>query len=399
MPDRKLPSWIDAFLEYTEGLGAPRLFCLWTAIFTVTGALERKVWIRTNKGVLYPNLYILLVGPPGVGKTLATATAYDLMSELDDHHIASSNVSRASLIDDLRDAERKLVKMDQTPSVISFNSLMVMSDELGVLLPSYENDFMNALTNLYDCKVYSERKRTKDLMFKMEAPQLNLLAATTPSYLNNLLPEGAWDQGFLSRTILVYNGESIIQPLWDRVKVNEKLFQQLVADLKVLGEMYGKVSFDEESANAVSEWHVKRGPPAPEHPKLHNYTTRRTAHLLKLCMVAACDRGSFTVNLEDYNRALDWLLQVESFMPDIFKSMNTGGDMKVIEEAWYFAYQIWLKEKKPIAEYRIVTFLQERVPAHNIGRLLEIMVKSKIFTESIEPTVGKSYTPRARKAA
>lgn len=398
MPERKLDSWVESFLDYTGSLGSPRIFCLWTALATLAGALERKVWVRTNKGVLYPNLYTILVGPPGVGKTLATATAYDLLSELEDHYIASTNVSRASLIDDLREAERRLIKPEHTPSIVSFNSLTVLSDELGVLIPAYENDFMNALTALYDGKVYSERKRTKDLKFQMDSPQLNLLAATTPSYLNNLLPEGAWDQGFLSRTMLVYSGDVIIQPLWDAIKHNEKMAQLLTHDLKIIADLYGKVSFAPEAAAAVSEWHVQRGPPTPEHPKLNHYNTRRTSHLLKLCMLAAVERhDNLVVELEDYQRALDWLLQAEAIMPDIFKSMRAGGDGKVMDELWYFAYELWMKEKSPIAEHRLVNFLAERVPAHNVARILQVMTGAEILKESVEPKIGRAYTPKPRK--
>lgn len=399
MPERKLPSWIEGFLEYTENIGSPRPFRLWTAIATIAGALERKVWVVNNKGPLYPNLYTFLVGPPGAGKTIVTSLAFDLLSELETHHLASSNVSRASLIDDLRDAERRLIKPDQAPSIVSFNSLTAVSGELGSFLPSYDNDFMSALTDLWDCKTYSERKRTKDLHFKIEAPQLNLLAATTPSYLNGLLPEGAWEQGFLSRTILVYSGESTPQPLWDKIEQSSKLYQHLITDLKHIGDIYGKMTFSPEAATAISDWHVKRGPPQPEHPKLHNYTTRRTAHLLKLCLVAAAEcSDTMYVEIEDYQRALDWLLSAEAAMPEIFKSMATGGDGQVMDETWYFAYQLWMREKKPIAEYRIINFLSERTPAHNIARILEYMVKGKIFTESVEPTIGRAYTPKARKA-
>src|SRR5690606_31276805 len=122
-----------------------------------------------------------------------------------DIHIAPTSVTKASLIDALAAAERKIIRPGHDPSIITFNSLVVASDELGVFLPAYENDFMNVLTNIYDCRVYSETRRTSKVSIRMEAPQLNFTAATTPSYLTALLPEGAWDQGFLSRTILIYS--------------------------------------------------------------------------------------------------------------------------------------------------------------------------------------------------
>ena len=70
---RRLGSWIESFLEYTEILPSPPLLRRWAAISYVAAALERKVWVRTMGSDLYPNLYTFLVGPPGVGKGVAIA--------------------------------------------------------------------------------------------------------------------------------------------------------------------------------------------------------------------------------------------------------------------------------------------------------------------------------------
>jgi len=395
---RKFASWIDGFLNYTKDIGSPMLFRKWTGIFTIAAALERKVWVRTNKGQLFPNMYVCIIGPAGVGKTVASSISMDLLSQLDDHHIGSTSVTRASLIDDLRDATRSIVRLSENPPTVSFNSLSVISNELGVLIPSYENDFMNILTDLWDCREYSERRRTKDLKFKIQFPQLNLIAATTPSYLNNLIPEGAWDQGFLSRMLLVYSGASEPSDLFTENEKNGKVEKELVADLRHIGGLYGRMQFAEDAAAAITEWHKRNGPPAPDHPKLINYNTRRTAHLLKLCMVACVSTSDeLIITLEHYAEALDWLLEMEKFIPDIFKSMSAGGDSNVMRETWYHVYHLWLKERKPIAEHRIINFIQERTPAHNVGRILEVMVRGQIFAESLEQGIGKAYTPKALK--
>lgn len=378
--------------------GSPEIFTEWAAIFAVAAALERRVWIKTKKGKLFPNMYVVTVGPPGAGKTLATSVIHEMLSTLEDHHIAPTSVTKASLIDALVGAERKVIVPGQNPPLVVYNSLIVTSDELGVFLPAYENDFMNVLTNIYDCRVYSETRRTAKINLKMDSPQLNLAAATTPSYLNALLPEGAWDQGFLSRTVLVYSGAEAPSDLFGDSLYDETLEKALLYDLQKLGKLYGKMSFTPEAEQAINEWHKAGGPPIPEHPKLQHYNTRRTAHLLKLCMVACASCGDdMVITLEHFAEALDWLLRMEHVIPDIFKSMKTGGDGRVIEECYYFVYQIFVKEKKPVLESRIWSFLQERTPAHNIERLLQVMEKAglleKKFTE-----VGFGYTPKAKKS-
>src|SRR5688572_32566755 len=103
------------------------------------------------------------------------------------------------------------------------------------------------MTDLWGCKRYDEKKRTSKLEIHMPAPQLNFLAATTPSYLNQLLPEGAWDQGFIARTTLVYSGPGDDIDLFGEVEEDSAMRNALVEDLKKVGNLYGAFSFTEEA--------------------------------------------------------------------------------------------------------------------------------------------------------
>lgn len=395
---RKLSSWVQGFNRYTEKIGSPPLFTKWAGIFTVAAALERKVWVTTNKGRLYPNLYVFFVGPPGAGKTVAEDKAAELFVQLEDHHLAPTSMTKASLIDRLSNSERKLVMPKETPPVISFNSLTIMANELGTMIPSYEGDFMNVLTDLYDCKRYSETRRTNKIDIQIANPQLNFIAATTPSYLNGLLPEGAWDQGFLSRTILIYSGGIESHDLWAENTQDKALTEALVFDLKSIGGMYGELKIDDEVKAAFTEWQRGGRQPVPEHPKLAHYNTRRAAHLLKLCAVACCSTGDRPViTLEHYAEALDWLLEAEHSMSDIFRSMTMGASTRVMDDVWYHTYMIFMKEKKPVMEHRLIAYLSERVPAHDVGRILEVMTRAKIFEGAHVAGMGMCYTPRAPK--
>jgi len=394
---RRLPSWIESFLEFTDDLASPPIFRKWAAISAIAGALERKVWVKTQGSNLYPNLYIILVGPPGVGKTMVSSVVEDLWNALPDHHVAPSSVTKASLVDTLADAKRSIVRPGEVPPYVEFNSLLVVSNELGVFLPSYESDFMSVLTDIYDGKRYAERRRTKDHKLNVDRPQINILASTTPSYLSSMLPDGAWDQGFTSRTLFIFAGQKIIKPLFGEYEVQEEAQKDLVHDLKIIGSLYGKISFSPEAAEAIGAWHMAGGPPAPEHPKLVHYITRRTAHLLKLSMVACASRGNdLVISIEDYNLALNWLYEAEHFMPDIFRSMNSGGDSKAIEDCWYYVFSLFAKEKKPIAESRILNFLSGRVPAYNVANVLNIMVSSGQLKKEAG-ALGNCYSPAPRQ--
>src|SRR5690242_15115268 len=153
---RQSGNWIEAFEEYTNILSSPSIFRRWTGIALIAAALERKTWIETSVGVLYPNQYIFLVGPPAVGKTVLTSLAWRTMKQLREHKVASSSVTRATIIEELSEAQR----FKTTPTgAIEFHSLFVCSNELGVLLPEYGMEMMSKLTDLYDGHPYSEKRR------------------------------------------------------------------------------------------------------------------------------------------------------------------------------------------------------------------------------------------------
>lgn len=397
-PIRKLGNWIHEFQKYMGGRGSPEAFTKWSAIFAVASALERRTWIKTRKGVLYPNLYCILVGPPGAGKTQASSLIYDLIHSIEDLHTAPSSVTKASLIDALEHARRDIIRPGQNPALVTFNALTVISNELGTFIPAYDSEFMNVLTDLYDNKTYSETRRTAKINIKIDYPWLNILAPTTPSYLNQFLPEGAWDQGFLSRCLLVYSGTEAAGELFGEDELySEETEKNLRHDLYQITRMFGKFTFEEDVAEALTAWHKSGGQPAPDHPKLTHYNTRRTAHLLKLCMIAsAADNDSLIITLDHYVEAMDWLVLMEEAIPDIFKSMKSGGDGKTIEETYHFLYQIWMKKKEPVSEFRLYHFLQERTPAHNVERIAEVMVKAGLIEKKFGND-GVGYVPRTKR--
>jgi len=390
-------TWIGDFLDATKHIASPELFRKWGAIFSVGAALERKVWVRTNGSNLFPNLYIILCAPPAVGKTEVTWRVRDLLASVEEQHLAPTSVTKASLVDELADCEKKIVRPQDKQNVITYNSLTLCVNELGNFLPEYDKAMMNALTDLYDCKAYGEKRRTNKLEIEIENPQINMFTACTPSYLNSFLPEGAWDQGFTSRTIIVFTADKQLKdPFQDEDEEGDtKRFGALKKKLQKIGNMYGQMFFQEEVKILIKNWHFGGGVPTPDHPKLMYYNGRRLVHLLKLCMIYAAMDLRYEITVADFQQALDTLIEAEFFMPDIFKSMSSGGAGRNIEEAWHYLYTIYMKENKPIAEPRLVQFLQERIPVHQINTTIEMMERGQLIKKQLEKG-GYVYRPLAK---
>ena len=143
-----------------------------------------------------------------MGKTRTIRAAKSYVLEIPDFHIAPTSMTAASLIDTLVESKRLIVQLPHPP--LEYNSMLIAADELGAFIHKYDDEMIAVLSAFYDPDPYGHARRGKDIKIKIKRPQLSILCGTTPSNLLKFVPEGAWDQGFMSRMILVFSDERII---------------------------------------------------------------------------------------------------------------------------------------------------------------------------------------------
>src|SRR5581483_6219238 len=306
----------------------------WAAIGIIGATLEQKVWLQTS-APLYPNLYIFLVGHPGVGKTRTIMSAAKFYRGLPEPHLAPTSMSMASMVDALVDAKRTIINLPNPP--LEYNSMLICADELSAFMHKFDDEIIGGLTTFYDVTApYSQRRRGNDLRILIKHPQLSILSGTTPSNLIKFMPENAWDQGFTSRVIMVFSDQRIISDDFF-AHTSRDAPSDMVHDLAIINSLIGQFSATEDYRAAINNWRKVGQGPVPNHPKLLHYNTRRLAHLLKLSMVAAVDVGNqLLLTKEVFNRAMGWLLEAEEVMPEIFKAGGTGADAKAMDEIFHY---------------------------------------------------------------
>ena len=106
--ERRQENWIDSFIRFTEILHSPKIFRHWTALSLISMVMERKVWARTKGANLYPNLYVILTAPPGIGKSFVLSLAERMLRAVPHIHVAPSSLTTASMIDTLVLSKRQL---------------------------------------------------------------------------------------------------------------------------------------------------------------------------------------------------------------------------------------------------------------------------------------------------
>lgn len=379
MTTRKLTDWISTFIDSTEALASPTIFRRWTAISLLSAVLEQKVFVRTTRPV-YPNQYIFLIAHPGVGKTRVVNEAKHLVTGMGEGNgpiMSPVSMTFASLVDALSRAKREVTR--QPEGTIKYNSMYILADELGAFMHKYEGDMIDGLSAFYDTTPYSQERRTGDRKVTVPSPQLNILAGSTPQNLIGFVPDRAWGQGFMTRTMLIFSDQRLI--IDDFAEHNKPRFDELTQDLLTISKLYGRFLVTEPYRAAVNEWKKAGEHPVPSHPRLTHYITRRLVHIYKLSMISSVNRDDGLALTEaDFFTAIEWLVEAEKYMPDIFKAGVANSDSAAIDEIIHY---IRMADPKPldrtvggVSEQRVVHFARERIPLTSILRIIEIMENS-----------------------
>jgi hypothetical protein len=138
------------------------------------------------------------------------------------------------------------------------------------------------------------------------------------------------------------------------------------------------------------------GPPTPQHSKLEHYCRRRTLHAIKLSVTSSISRTCRVgaIELIDVNRAIEWLLEAELHIPDVFRAMVGRSDHQIIEELYYYLLSLYKSAgNSPIHESRLFSFLSQRAPSDKVQKLLEIAERSNVL---VRMAGTDTYRPQPR---
>lgn len=321
---RHYEDFLTAYLKYTSNTEPPTNYHIWTALSAISGCLQRRVYLKWGFKKLYPNLYIVLIGPSGCRKGTAMGIGKDLLQDINGVVLTSESVTREALIRDMRDCVATY--MDPTDGVPKFHcSITVQSEELSVFLGQGNIKFLADLTDWFDCHDQWTYRTKGSGTDKLTGVCVNFLGATAPDWLRSILPQEAFGGGFTSRIIFIVEDQKK-QIVPDPTVAQDILAMRphLVNDLEQIALMAGEMRFDNKTMEAYTAWYVNQSKsPAIKDPHFAGYCERRAVHTLKLSQVCSASRSSDRiVLLSDFERAVALLESVEPKMPRAFLGLG-----------------------------------------------------------------------------
>lgn len=386
MKKRPVRDYISAYLEYTKNTEPAISYHIWSSIATISGALERKCFFRWGHNVIYPNQYIILVGPSGMSrKSDALGVARSIMSEIG-LTMAAQSTTRESLIQQLANSMQTFTAADGT--IDTQSALTIVASELSVFLGQQEIKLLADLTDWYDSAArWTYQTKTSGTDF-VTGVCVNMLGATAPDWLPSILPQEAVGGGWTSRTIFVVEedkGQVIANP--NDFPVDKDLWKRLLETLEEIKIMTGEFTFDNEAMEDYTEWYlrqegnIKAGKwPIPD-PKFGGYLARRATHIKKLCMCISASRGGdLIVTREDFRRARLLLETTEKKMPRAFRGLGRARFAEMTDIVLGF-----IMKRKRTTRSALLQTLHRDVDSWTLENIERILEQMKLIKRIIQP--------------
>lgn len=335
---RKLNDWLESYLLYTENSEPPKLFHVWTGISTIAAVLQRKCTLKWGHLQFFPNMYIVLVGPPGkVRKGTAMSFGRNLLSRLG-IKMAAESTTREALVREIMNSQETLMN-DETGAISFHSSLTVYAPELVVFLGYNQQQLMMDLTDWFDCGqgpegtwTYRTKHQGSDDIIGV---WVNLIGATTPDLLRSCLSMDAIGGGLTSRIIFVFEDQKYKScPIPFLSPEEEKLGEDLHYDLEQIYLMKGQFKPTQDFIELWKDWYTAADTtPVFDDPRLAPYCERRPVHVMKLSMICSASRNDkMILERQDLARSISIIEATEKRMPNTFSGIGKSPHAEVLSK-------------------------------------------------------------------
>ena len=330
MPRRKLANWILAYADAVDRMSeAPVAFNVWMAISVVSAVLKKRCWIRRGTYQVYPNQYIVLVSPPGIGKGTAIHPAHAFAKEAKPPlaNYISDRVTAPKIIE-------KLAAGFSATSVVNGQihtgmeaSCVLQASELASFLGA--SDWMTTfLCDAWDRNSYEYDTKNKGT-YTVKDMCVSLVGACVPEFIRTINKDNstAINGGFTARTIFVFASDKSKSIVWPQgfqdSAQGRKLQADLAHDLDFITRLNGEFTWTPE-ARWEFEKHYKALTTSDDDSEVvRHFKSRQTTHVLKVAMCfSAASRDDLVIDEYSIKTAISLVTQVRNTLDITFRGVG-----------------------------------------------------------------------------
>lgn len=399
-------AWHDVYFDCVEPhCDMPHNFITWSALSLLGAALKNSVFFDIGTYTLYPNMFVVLVAPPGIGK----GTAMNIIEDMNNTNklnkvvnTLSDRITTEKIIESIANGWAQAPKLQGMQLVIGAmeHSCLIFSTELRTLLGG-SNWMLEFLEEAWSKTSFDYQTKNKGSAF-MEDSCCSLLAASVPDVLRNIKRETQIiiTGGFASRCLFVYAEEpSKDLPFPESLKKNKKskaLWDNLILDLKEISNLRGEFKMAPDARIILEKYltanktHTQNADSESE----ANFRARVKSHVIKLAIAFSVSKGdSLTLDKFDVSNAIAEIDKVIGNVKKLFRGVGDSTDAPNISRVQSFIEKHGATTKKEIfsTTYRHMSW-------EDLDRILWIL-ESLDFCSRVERNKMSFYTITPKGAA
>lgn len=297
----------EMWLKYMEGNHAPKQYINAGWYFAIAAALERRVWLESSIKI-FPNLFVLLCGQPGVGKSIVTSPVCNLLNSLTEpgHSETKPNYTLARGPDSSSFEKIASVIAEATRTSCEYTdksgrrrpyvhaTLRLELDEFTSMFKKHAEDAVTFFCSMWTGQMNYDRSTQKHGQILLINPLVNLIAGTTPKAMQDLHKLNIIGRGLDRRLLIVYAPANEYRQLLIPPKTEEqnKLFEKIRAHIKALSEVCGPVELSPEALEVAQTWWADRDKcRLNKDPRMDDYENNKNVPTLKMAIVLHMSEG------------------------------------------------------------------------------------------------------------
>jgi len=376
-PKRRLKNWLKTLGNYVEETESAREFWLWSGLFTLCASMQRKVWLPFGIEPLFPNMYILLVAPPGKARKALPISLCKRLLEAVKVPVSVDSMSKRALTKELA-ASSTLGFFEYEGKPRQQTSLAIISKELSSLLAVDPKGMIEILTDLYDCHdtwTY-KLKEENDSLFNI---CVSCFLGSTPKWIAENLPEIAMGAGLSSRITMIMGYDKYKRITLPPIPP-EKIYEDLIYDLGIISTLVGEFKWEPSAYALYDKWYqeLDRKYQEVKDDRLHPFLERIHVMVLKTTMaLRVAYSNELIMVVDDIGRSIDLLEQVLNTASDALAGQGRSRTSVDIER---ILTQIRMAKKISFSE--ILTLNHWHTNKSELQEVLDTLVAMK----SIKPT-------------
>jgi len=368
---KPLESFYDLYFEYVGITEVPIFYNRWCPIAVIGALLERQCWFVHGHWLIYPNMYIMLIGDPAARKTTAIQLAQKALAWTGYDRFSADKSSKERFLFDLLNIDFDETDIEEIEELIIDEPAQrfIVSDEFTDFVGKHNLEFLTMLSKLWDNKDKYEHPKLHGKSIVVDKPTVNILSASQPEMLYSAFPPEAIGQGIMSRFILVYGEPTGIKITYPKTPTEQSkmgIRKRLEAiKQKVTGQMHltplAETAIDTiyKDTIGILDYRFK------------HYNNRRLTHLLKLSMILAAMDLRIKIDVQDVVRANTLLHVTEQRMPRALGEFGASRNSEIANKA----IQILQDYRQPVSIKVLFNELSNDLESYD--QLIQIMTHLK----------------------